>query len=82
MKVKSLSRVGLFATPWTAAHQAPLSMGFSRQEHWSGLPLREILKSLEIGTATRIRAITIGKAKWQLLKLHPLQENTKVVNKK
>ena len=32
-----LSRVQLFATPWTVAHQAPLSMGFSRQEYWSGL---------------------------------------------
>ena len=32
------SRVQLFATPWTVAHQAPLSMGFSRQEYWSGLP--------------------------------------------
>ena len=32
------SRVQLFATQWTVAHQAPLSMGFSRQEHWSGLP--------------------------------------------
>ena len=39
MKVKSLSHVWLFATPWTAAHQAPLSMGFSRQEYWSGVPL-------------------------------------------
>ena len=38
MKVKSLSRVGLFATPWTAAYQAPPSMGFSRQEYWSGVP--------------------------------------------
>ena len=37
MKVKSLSRVQLFAIPWTVAHQAPLSMGFSRQEYWSGL---------------------------------------------
>ena len=36
--MKSLSRVRLFATPWTVARQAPLSMGFSRQEHWSGLP--------------------------------------------
>ena len=36
VKVKSLSRVRLFATPWTAAYQAPLSMGFSRQESWSG----------------------------------------------
>ena len=33
-----VSRVRLFATPYTAAHQAPLSLGFSRQEHWSGLP--------------------------------------------
>ena len=39
VKVKSLSRVWLLATPWTAAHQAPLSMGFSRQEYWSGVPL-------------------------------------------
>ena len=38
VKVKSLSRVRLFATPWTVAYQAPLSMGFSRQECWSGLP--------------------------------------------
>ena len=38
-KGKSLSRVWLFATPWTAAHQAPPSMGFSRQEYWSGVPL-------------------------------------------
>jgi len=36
--MKLLSRVRLFATPWTVAHQAPLSMGFSRQEYWSGLP--------------------------------------------
>ena len=39
VKVKSLSRVLLLATPWTAAYQAPPSMGFSRQEYWSGLPL-------------------------------------------
>ena len=38
VKVKLLSRVRLFATPWTAAHQAPPSMGFSRQEYWSGVP--------------------------------------------
>ena len=38
VKVKSLSCVRLFATPWTIAHQAPPSMGFSRQEYWSGLP--------------------------------------------
>ena len=39
LEVKSLSCVQLFATPWTAAYQAPRSMGFSRQEYWSGLPL-------------------------------------------
>ena len=36
--MKSLSHVRLFATPWTVTHQAPPSMGFSRQEYWSGLP--------------------------------------------
>ena len=39
VKVKSLSHVRLLVTPWTAAHQAPPSMGFSRQESWSGVPL-------------------------------------------
>ena len=39
VKVKLLSRVQLLVTPWTAAHQAPPSMGFSRQEYWSGVPL-------------------------------------------
>ena len=39
VKVKSLSHVQLLATPWTAAYQAPPSIGFSRQEYWSGVPL-------------------------------------------
>ena len=39
VKVKLLSCVRLLTTPWTAAYKAPLSMGFSRQEYWSGLPL-------------------------------------------
>ena len=47
MKVKSLSRVQLLATPWTAAYQAPLSMGFSRQEYWSGVPLPSPTITLE-----------------------------------
>ena len=38
VKVKSLNHVRLFTTPWTAAYQAPLSMGLSRQEYWSGVP--------------------------------------------
>ena len=40
------SRVRLCATPWTAAHQAPLSMGFASQEYWSGVPLPSPVKSL------------------------------------
>ena len=39
VKVTSLSRVRLFATPWTAAYHAPPPMGFSRQEYWHGVPL-------------------------------------------
>ena len=45
MKVKSLSCVGLLVTPWTAAYQAPPSMGFARQEYWSGVPLSSIISS-------------------------------------
>ena len=44
VKVKSLSHVRVFATPWTAAHQAPAPMGFSRQEYWSGVPLPSLRK--------------------------------------
>ena len=43
LKVKSLSRVLLFATPWTVGHQAPPSTGSSRQEYWSGLPFKHLL---------------------------------------
>ena len=45
VKAKSLSRVRLLATPWTAAYQAPPSMGFSRQEYWSGVPLPSLKES-------------------------------------
>ena len=47
MKVKSLSRVRLLATPWTAAYQAPPPMGFSKQEYWSGVPLPSPVLSLD-----------------------------------
>ena len=50
LKVKSFSHVWLLATPWTAAYQAPPSMGFSRQEYWSGVPLpspRSVLSTLK-----------------------------------
>ena len=50
VKVKSLSRVWLFTTPWTAAHQAPPSMGFSRQEYWSGVPLPSLIFLAKIFT--------------------------------
>ena len=46
VKVKSLSHVRLLATPWTTAHQAPPSMGFSRREYWSGVPLPSHYDSL------------------------------------
>ena len=46
MKVKSLSRVRLLVTPWTAAHQAPRSMGIYRQEYWSGVPSPSPLNTL------------------------------------
>ena len=46
VKVKSLSRVQLLETPWTAAYQAPPSMGFSRQEYWSGVPFPSPDKSV------------------------------------
>ena len=48
VNVKSLSRVRLLATPWTAAYQAPPSMGFSRQEYWSGVPLPSLATSKEL----------------------------------
>ena len=47
VKVKSLIRVRLLATPWTVAYQAPLSMGFSRQEYWSRVPLPSLLEKLK-----------------------------------
>ena len=50
VKVKSLSLARLFETPWTAAYQAPPSMGFSRQEYWSGLPLQSLEKTRYRGT--------------------------------
>ena len=54
---QSLSRVRLCVTPWTAARQAPLSMGFSRQEYWSGLPCRPPGDLPNPGTKPRSRAL-------------------------
>ena len=58
-KVKSLSRVRLLATPWTAAYQAPPSTGFSRQEYWSGVPLPSLLL---IGMADKMDMV--GGGRW------------------
>ena len=61
--VKSLSRVRLFATPWTVAHQTPPSMGFSRQEYWSGCHcflmtnLDSILKSRDVTLSTKVHLV-------------------------
>ena len=54
-KVKSLSRVRLFATPWTVAHQAPPSTGFSSQEYWSGLPFNKHKEKAGLADAAGIQ---------------------------
>ena len=53
VKVKSLSHVWLFAIPWTAAYQTPPSMGFSRQEYWSGVPLSTELSGCKHKTSPK-----------------------------
>ena len=69
MKVKSLSLVRLLATPWTAAHQAPLSMGFSRQEYWRGVPLPSILmpRSLLFNMLCRLVITFLPRSKYLLI---------------
>ena len=66
VKVKSLSRVRLLVTPWTAAYQAPLPMGFSRQEYWSGLPLSSL------NTLSRFVLAFLPRSKRLLISLHLL----------
>ena len=72
VKVKSLSRVRLSVTPWTAAHQAPPSMGFSRQNYWTGMPLPSPIytllgikyitnKSLRIAQETLFNALVMKR---------------------
>ena len=70
VKVKSLSRVRLFATPWTVPYQAPQSMEFSRQECWSGLPefklicVRFVRSGKEDQQASGHVALQLQKALW------------------
>ena len=59
VKVKSLSRVWLLPTPWTTAYQAPPSMGFSRQEYWSGVPLPSPTENLQV-----INSVLATGVKW------------------
>ena len=63
VKVKFFSRVRLLATPWTAAYQAPPSMGFSRQECWSGLPLSSMWKCLI--TSYNIQCLFFTPGQWK-----------------
>ena len=60
-KVKSLSCVRLFVSPWTAAHQAPPSMGFSRQECWSGVPLPSSTNKASGGDGIPVELVQILK---------------------
>ena len=62
VKVKSLNRVRLLATPWTAAYQAPSSMGFSRQECWSGVTL--LLKNAICNLSFQWVVILLLEVKW------------------
>ena len=68
VKVKLLSHVQLLATPWTAAYQAPPSMGFSRQEYWSGVPLpsppQELLLTKETLKTKFIAWKTLLETQW------------------
>ena len=62
VKVKLLSHVRLLATSWTAAYQAPLSMGFSRQEYWSGVPLPSLYFILDLIKNNYIQGVFLGQS--------------------
>ena len=71
MKVKLLSRVRLLATPWTTAYQASPSIGFSRQEYWSGVPLPSPVRSMNQGKLevvkqemARVNILGISELQW------------------
>ena len=56
--VQSLSRVQLFAIPWTIAYQAPLSMGFPRHEYWSGLPFPSPMHESEVKMKVKVKQLS------------------------
>ena len=77
VKVKSLSRIRLLATPWTAAYQAPPSVGFSREQYWSGVPLPSPSEIWDIPVIKRfsdvkseVREVAMSKIKVFNLTLH------------
>ena len=94
VKVKSLSRVRLFATPWTAAYQASPSMGFSRQEYWSGVPLSPhptsstlalflqvpIHSLQQVEPFWRRKPISMDSSAWVLVALDPWNMNSNIIN--
>ena len=67
VKVKLLSRAWALVTPWTAAYQAPPSVGFSRQEYWSGLPLQSPPDTPQQGALTPGPRNLIAAAIWSLM---------------
>ena len=68
MKVKSLSHVRLLVTPWTAAYEAPPSMGFSRHQYWSGVPLPSLPLSIYLVSKSRLHHFLKGEF-WQVLRI-------------
>ena len=75
-EVKSLSRVRLLATPWTAAYQAPPSMGFSRQEYWSGVPLPSPILYLYLLSIFNTAAkVTLSSSKSHLTLCDPMDSS-------
>ena len=73
VKVKLLSRVRLLATPWTAAYQAPLSMGFSMQEYWSGVPFPSLRKGYR---SSNLLTIFCSLTRVVITQVCPLSDNS------
>ena len=73
VKVKSLSHVRLFLTPWTAAYQAPPSMGYSSQEYWSGVPLPSPSSTIEFNIFKYFQYLLQGKS-WSQTEPYNWQE--------
>ena len=82
VKVKSFSHVRLLATSWTAAYEAPPSMGFSRQEYWSGVPLPSPLSKLLvfINTCTNIKLLSMCPYKYKTTKYVSFHIRSKATN--